>query len=148
MRLQLATKGMHSLCQPLRSTGKSNLGCTAPGLRCAVGKELGAGLAGPRPSGAPEFSAHFKHIVRDSEHCRPIASATRRVLHSCSESFVASSASVAMAATLFRRLLAQPQAASTLLQQTCGGARPFQLVQAAALSASVSQVSHRSGLKR
>ncbi|KAL4419359.1 hypothetical protein ABPG77_001586 [Micractinium sp. CCAP 211/92] len=41
-----------------------------------------------------------------------------------------------MAATLFRRLLAQPQAASTLLQQTCGGVRPFQLVQAAALSAS------------
>ncbi len=34
MRLQLATKGMHSLCQPLRSTGKSNLGCTAP--VCAV----------------------------------------------------------------------------------------------------------------
>ncbi|KAL4440471.1 hypothetical protein ABPG75_003472 [Micractinium tetrahymenae] len=41
-----------------------------------------------------------------------------------------------MASALFRRLLVQPQAAAALLQQTCGGPRPFQLVQAAALSAS------------
>lgn len=46
-----------------------------------------------------------------------------------------------MASSLFRRLLSQPQTAAAVLQ-ACGtapaGARPFQLVQLAALSASVS----------
>lgn len=46
-----------------------------------------------------------------------------------------------MASALFRRLLAQPQVASALLQQTCGGPPAFQLVQAAALSASTAAAS-------
>ena len=46
-----------------------------------------------------------------------------------------------MASSLFRRLLSQPQSAAALLQACApapAGARPFQLVQLAALSASVS----------
>ena len=52
-----------------------------------------------------------------------------------------------MASTILRRLLSQPQAAAALAAQACGSgssARPFQLVQLAAFSASVSGVLARS----